>query len=182
MLITGGTGMAGAVLARHMVSHYHAQHLVLVSRQGQNAAGAAQLAAELTQAGADVQILACDIADPDATANLLTQINQQGPPLSAVIHTAGALDDAVITSLTPERIDIALRPKVDAAWNLQNSPVSKTFQRSCCFPRSPAPSAHPGKPITPQPTPSWTAWPPTGKLPGCQPIRWPGDGGSKPAP
>ena len=118
VLITGGTGMAGAVLARHMVSHYHAQHLVLVSRQGQNAAGAAQLAAELTQAGADVQILACDIADPDATANLLTQINQQGPPLSAVIHTAGALDDAVVTSLTPDRIDIALRPKVDAAWNL----------------------------------------------------------------
>ncbi len=39
-------------------------------------------------------------------------------PLSGVIHTAGALDDAVVTSLTPDRVDVVLRSKVDAAWHL----------------------------------------------------------------
>ena len=39
-------------------------------------------------------------------------------PLTAVIHAAGTLDDAVVTSLTPERVDAAMRAKVDAAWNL----------------------------------------------------------------
>lgn len=39
-------------------------------------------------------------------------------PLSGVIHTAGALDDAVVMSLTPDRVDVVLRSKVDAAWHL----------------------------------------------------------------
>jgi len=65
-----------------------------------------------------VQILACDVADRSAAAALMAHIFEQQPPLNAVIHAAGVLDDAVITSLTPQRIDTVLRPKVDAAWNL----------------------------------------------------------------
>jgi polyketide synthase 12 len=38
--------------------------------------------------------------------------------LSAVIHAAGVLDDATVTSLTPQRVDAVLRAKVDTAWNL----------------------------------------------------------------
>jgi mycoketide-CoA synthase len=38
--------------------------------------------------------------------------------LTAVIHAAGMIDDAVITSLTPDRIDTVLAAKVDGAWNL----------------------------------------------------------------
>jgi polyketide synthase 12 len=34
------------------------------------------------------------------------------------MHAAGVLDDAVVTALTPERVDAVLRAKVDAAWNL----------------------------------------------------------------
>jgi polyketide synthase 1/15 len=118
VLITGATGMVGAVLARHMVSAYRVRHVVLASRRGDHAEGAAELVAELERAGAAVQVLACDVADRDAVAGLLAQLAGRCPPLRGVIHAAGVLDDAVITSLTPDRVDTVLWPKVDAAWNL----------------------------------------------------------------
>ncbi|MCV7340349.1 type I polyketide synthase [Mycobacterium haemophilum] len=117
VLITGGTGMAGSALARHVVARHGARHLVVVSRRGPDAPGAAELVAELSASGAEVQVVACDAADRAALAKVIADIGVQRP-LSAVIHAAGVLDDAVISSLTPERVDVVLRAKVDAAWNL----------------------------------------------------------------
>ncbi len=117
VLITGGTGMAGGSLARHVVRRYGARHLVLASRHGHEAEGVDELAAELTQAGAQVHVVACDVSDRAAVAALLADMPAQYP-LTAVIHAAGVLDDAVIASLNDERIDTVLRAKVDAAWNL----------------------------------------------------------------
>ncbi|MFZ1162475.1 type I polyketide synthase [Mycobacterium sp.] len=127
VVITGGTGMAGSALARHLVVNHGAQHLLLLGRRGPDAPGAAELTAELTAAGAEVSVVACDAADRAALAKVIADIPVQHP-LSAVIHAAGVLDDAMLTSLTPERVDAVLRAKVDAAWNLhelsQDSTVS----------------------------------------------------------
>ncbi|MGO9692578.1 MAG: type I polyketide synthase [Mycobacterium sp.] len=117
VLITGATGMAGSALARHVVNRHGARNLVLVSRRGLDAPGAAELMTELTAAGAQVQVVACDAADREALAKVLADIPVQRP-LSGVIHAAGVLDDAVISSLTPDRVDAVLRAKADAAWNL----------------------------------------------------------------
>ncbi|WP_055399453.1 MULTISPECIES: type I polyketide synthase [unclassified Mycobacterium] len=117
VLITGATGMAGSALARHVVSHHDARNLVLVSRRGLDAPGAAELTTELTAAGAEVHVVACDAADGEALAKVIADIPVHRP-LSGVIHAAGVLDDAVISSLTPERVEAVLRAKVDAAWNL----------------------------------------------------------------
>jgi polyketide synthase 12 len=117
VLITGGTGMAGSALARHVVSDHGVRHLVLLSRRGADAPGAGELVAELSQAGAQVQVVACDAADREALAKVISDVPVQHP-LTGVIHAAGVLDDAVITSLTPDRVDAVLRAKVDAAWNL----------------------------------------------------------------
>jgi polyketide synthase 12 len=117
VLITGATGMAGSALARHMVARHGARNLVLMSRRGLDAPGAAELMTELSAAGAQVQVVACDAADREALAKVLADIPVQRP-LSGVMHAAGVLDDAVISSLTPERVDVVLRAKVDAAWNL----------------------------------------------------------------
>ncbi|HEY0229258.1 MAG TPA: type I polyketide synthase, partial [Mycobacterium sp.] len=117
VLITGATGMAGSALARHVVARHGARNLVLVSRRGLDAPGAAELMTELSAAGAQVQVVACDAADREALAKVLADIPVQRP-LSGVMHAAGVLDDAVISSLTPERVDVVLRAKVDAAWNL----------------------------------------------------------------
>ncbi|ORA16970.1 polyketide synthase [Mycobacterium angelicum] len=117
VLITGGTGMAGSALARHAVTRHGVRQLVLISRRGPDSPGAAELVAELTAAGAQVQVLACDAADRAALAKVIADIPVQ-QPLSAVLHTAGALDDAVVTTMTAEQMEVALRAKVDAAWNL----------------------------------------------------------------
>jgi acyl transferase domain-containing protein/D-arabinose 1-dehydrogenase-like Zn-dependent alcohol dehydrogenase/acyl carrier protein len=120
VLITGGTGGLGAELARHLVSERGVKHLLLVSRRGPDAPGALELRAELTAHGADVTVAACDTADRDSVARALNDI-PAGHPLTAVVHTAGVLDDGIIGSLTPERLAAVLRPKVDGAWNLHEA-------------------------------------------------------------
>ena len=117
VLITGGTGMAGSAVARHLVDRYGVPHVMLVSRSGENAVGLPELVNELREAGASVSVVAADVSDRDAVAGLLAQVPARFP-LRGVFHAAGVLDDAVITSLTPERIDTVLRAKVDGAWNL----------------------------------------------------------------
>ncbi|MFE5588436.1 beta-ketoacyl reductase, partial [Kitasatospora sp. NPDC056531] len=117
VLVTGATGTLGALVARHLVARHGVRHLLLASRSGEAAPGAAELVAELTEAGAQVTLAACDVADREAVAALLAGVPADAP-LTGVVHTAGVLDDGVIESLTPERFDTVLRPKVDAAWHL----------------------------------------------------------------
>ncbi|MGW6241746.1 SDR family NAD(P)-dependent oxidoreductase, partial [Streptomyces sp. NPDC055094] len=117
VLITGGTGGLGGVLARHLVAERGVRHLMLTSRRGLSAEGATELVAELTAQGAAVSIETCDVADRDALAALLGAVPAEHP-LTAVVHTAGVLDDGIIGSLTPERLARVLRPKIDAAWHL----------------------------------------------------------------
>nr|QDA77044.1 polyketide synthase [Jahnella sp. MSr9139] len=114
VLITGATGTLGSLLARHLVQHHGVRHLLLTSRQGPSAPGADSLQSALQAAGARVTLAPCDVSDRDALTQLLASIPSEHP-LTAVIHTAGALDDGVFTSLTPERVDVVFRPKVDAA-------------------------------------------------------------------
>ncbi|MEU6883121.1 type I polyketide synthase [Streptomyces sp. NPDC046712] len=115
VLITGGTGGLGSVVARHLVEHHGARHLLLVSRRGEQAPGVSELTRTLADAGAKtVTVAACDVADRAALSRLLGAVPSDRP-LTAVVHTAGVLDDGTLTSLTPERLARVLRPKTDAA-------------------------------------------------------------------
>ncbi|MFJ5310297.1 SDR family NAD(P)-dependent oxidoreductase [Streptomyces sp. NPDC088350] len=117
VLITGGTGSLGKVAARRLVTEHGVRNLLLTSRSGRQADGAAELERELTVLGARVRIAACDVADRDALAALLSTLPAHAP-LTAVVHSAGALDDGVITALTRERLDTVFAPKADAALHL----------------------------------------------------------------
>ncbi|MFD9211009.1 type I polyketide synthase [Streptomyces sioyaensis] len=120
VLVTGGTGVLGAALARHLVTEHGVRSLLLTSRQGPEAAGAAELTAELNALGAQVTVAACDVADRAALAGLLATLPADRP-LRAVVHMAMVLDDGIVLSLTPERLDAVLRPKVDGALALHEA-------------------------------------------------------------
>ncbi|MDQ0940765.1 type I polyketide synthase [Streptomyces sp. V1I1] len=117
VLITGGLGTLGGLVARHMVAERGARQLLLVGRRGGDTPGAAELVEELTGLGAAVTVARCDVADRAALAEVIAAVPADHP-LTAVIHTAGVADDGIVAALSPERLDRVLRPKVDAAVNL----------------------------------------------------------------
>ncbi|MFC7795549.1 SDR family NAD(P)-dependent oxidoreductase [Streptomyces cinereoruber] len=127
VLITGGTGALGSLLARHLVTKHGARHLILTSRRGPDAPGATRLTTELTRLGAHIRIEACDTTNPDNLTHLLTTIPTQHP-LTTVIHTAGTTHDTPLHHQTPTHLHTTLNPKAHTAWHLhtttQNHPLT----------------------------------------------------------
>ncbi|GLZ27950.1 hypothetical protein Lesp02_01400 [Lentzea sp. NBRC 105346] len=103
VLVTGGTGTLGGLIARHLVAAHGVRKLVLLGRK--------QISADLD---ADVRVVSCDVTDREALAAVIEDI----PDLAGVVHAAGAVDDGLVESLTAERLDAVLAPKAGAAWHL----------------------------------------------------------------
>ncbi|EST20286.1 hypothetical protein N566_28255, partial [Streptomycetaceae bacterium MP113-05] len=128
VLITGGTGRLGRALSHHLVAEHGVRHLLLTSRSGPNAAGAAELA----ELDAEITIEACDVADRTSVERLLSRVPAEHP-LTAVIHLAGTLDDGIVQSLTPGRIDAVLAPKVSGALHLEELTREKNLSAFVLF-------------------------------------------------
>ncbi|MFF4364443.1 type I polyketide synthase, partial [Streptomyces sp. NPDC001604] len=143
LLVTGGTGTLGGLVARHFVRTGRAGGVVLLSRSGPSA-GVAALAAELAELGAWVRILACDAADRDALATVVAGIPEDCP-LGSVIHSAGVVDDGTIATLTAERLSKVLRAKVDAAWHLHELTAHLNLERFVMFSSAAATLGAPGQ-------------------------------------
>ncbi|MFE5588286.1 type I polyketide synthase, partial [Kitasatospora sp. NPDC056531] len=117
VLITGATGGLGALVARHLVTGHGARRLLLLSRRGTAAPDAAALLADLAGLGAEATLLACDLADRGALTEALARVPEEHP-LTAVVHTAGIVDDGLVETLTVGHLDRSLRPKADGAYHL----------------------------------------------------------------
>ncbi|GAA2552799.1 hypothetical protein GCM10010435_23900 [Winogradskya consettensis] len=113
VLITGGAGTLGGLVAERLVTAHGVRRLILAGRSG----GGEELVTHLTGLGAQVSVVACDVADRAALAGLLASIPQKHP-LTGVVHCAGVLDDGVLATQTPARVATVYRPKVDAAVHL----------------------------------------------------------------
>ncbi|MBA3774198.1 MAG: amino acid adenylation domain-containing protein, partial [Ramlibacter sp.] len=117
VLITGGVGGLGRYVAKWLVTQHHVKDLVLTSRSGLKSPEAGAFVAELAELGASATVVACDASDAKALAEVMKNFTPQRP-LRGVVHTAGVLDDGVLTAMTPERMDTVFAPKVDGAWHL----------------------------------------------------------------
>jgi malonyl CoA-acyl carrier protein transacylase/thioesterase domain-containing protein/acyl carrier protein len=117
VLISDGIGAIGAVVARHLVERHGARHLLLLNHPGLEASSAGEIERDLHELGAEVSVLACDVADRDRLREALDAIPAEHP-LGAVVHAAAAFDNGVLASLDGERLEAVMRPKIDGAWNL----------------------------------------------------------------
>uniref|UniRef100_UPI000563D7FA SDR family NAD(P)-dependent oxidoreductase n=1 Tax=Streptomyces hygroscopicus TaxID=1912 RepID=UPI000563D7FA len=120
VLVTGGTGTLGGLVAEHLVRTWRVGRLLLVSRRGPDAPGARDLAVRLEELGARVRIAAVDVTDASAVAELVAGIDGEHP-LTGVIHATGLLDDAVITSQSPERLARVWAAKATGAAHLHTA-------------------------------------------------------------
>ncbi|WP_449273547.1 type I polyketide synthase [Kitasatospora purpeofusca] len=120
VLVTGGTGTLGGLVARHLVESHGVRHLRLVSRRGAEAPGAAELVVGLEALGASVEVVAADVSQRPVVDELVRRVPAEHP-LTAVVHTAGALADGVFEGRSAERLDEVFAPKADAAWHLHEA-------------------------------------------------------------
>ncbi|UFQ18673.1 SDR family NAD(P)-dependent oxidoreductase [Streptomyces huasconensis] len=115
VLITGGTGGLGRLVARHLADRHGVRHLLLCSRSGD----APGLAAELAEFGAQATVVACDVTDRARLAEVLASVAREHP-LTAVVHTAGVLADATLDNLGADAVDRVLGAKADGARHLHD--------------------------------------------------------------
>ncbi len=118
--------------------------LLLASRRGLGAEGATELKRELEALGAEITIAACDVSQRDQLETLLESISPEHP-LSGVVHVAGVRDDGVIGSLTPERLDLVLAAKADAACHLHELTAHMDLKMFVLFSSASATFGSPGQ-------------------------------------
>lgn len=144
ILVTGGTGALGALVAREVASRGQATHLLLLSRHGLEADGAPALKADLQAAGCEVSIQACDVCDYDALAQAIASISP-AHPLRSVVHAAGVLDDGVIAALDGAQLERVLAPKIDAALHLHDLTAGMDLAEMIFFSSAAATIGGPGQ-------------------------------------
>ncbi|MFF1615852.1 SDR family NAD(P)-dependent oxidoreductase, partial [Amycolatopsis sp. NPDC058278] len=137
VLVTGAAGAHGERVVRWLAAG-GARHVVLTGVTD----CAAELRRELTALGVGVTATECDLADRVAVARLLGGLPGD---LTAVVHTDGVLDDALLHTLTPDQVEAVLRPKVDGARNLHELTEDRDLEAFVLFSSAAAVLGNPGQ-------------------------------------
>ncbi|MFJ5228236.1 SDR family NAD(P)-dependent oxidoreductase, partial [Streptomyces sp. NPDC088400] len=114
VLVTGGTGVLGGLVAEWLVSVCGVRHLVLVGRRGL-AGSVVEQVGRLTGLGARVRVVGADVSSRAGVEEALSAVDG-GHPLTGVVHAAGVVDDGVVGSLSPERVGAVMGGKAGGAW------------------------------------------------------------------
>jgi NAD(P)-dependent dehydrogenase (short-subunit alcohol dehydrogenase family)/acyl carrier protein len=132
VLVTGGTGAIGGHLGR-LLANRRAPRVMLASRSGPAAATAAGQAAQLAAAGTTVSVIACDASQRAEVAGLLARIASSGPPLSAVLHTAGLPQATALADTTTAELAEILAAKAAGAAHLDELTADADLEQFVLF-------------------------------------------------
>jgi myxalamid-type polyketide synthase MxaB len=130
-LITGGLGALGLQIAGWLVAEGK-RRLVLLSRRGPSREVSERIDA-MRRAGVQVAVLRADVTHYDSLAGALAQRPAGFSPLVGVIHAAGVVDDGVLFDMDLARLDNAMAPKVQGAWNVHAATVNEPLQMFLLF-------------------------------------------------
>eukprot|EP00883_Tetradesmus_obliquus_P011533 jgi/Sobl393_1/4315/SZX67650.1 len=125
IIITGGLGALGLLVASWLASSQGAKHITLVSRTGRAAAGSMsqasqrQLAALLSGA-AIVSIVAADVAVAE-DCGFVGGFGDARLPLVGLVHASGVLEDAALRGQSLQGLRRVWAPKVAALSALRRS-------------------------------------------------------------
>jgi acyl transferase domain-containing protein/acyl carrier protein len=118
-LITGGLGGLGLQLAQWMVEQ-GAESIVLVGRNAPNEQARTTIA-QLETRGARIHVLSVDVADRAAVDALMSEIDENMPPLRGVVHAAVVLDDRTVGEMNEDTFFRPMGAKVFGGWNLHRA-------------------------------------------------------------
>ncbi|MFF6994952.1 SDR family NAD(P)-dependent oxidoreductase [Streptomyces sp. NPDC008313] len=144
-LVTGGLGSLGLLLGEWL-ARSGAGTVVLAGRRGlpersawddpalddataQRIAGVRRIEAQ----GADVRVVALDVADETALRSLTDQLGLSGRPLRGVVHAAGLSEPQFLRESDPQTYDRCLHPKVAGTWALHNATADQNLDLFVSF-------------------------------------------------
>jgi acyl transferase domain-containing protein/acyl carrier protein len=125
-LVTGAFGALGMRITQLLVER-GAKHLVLLSRSGATTEHAKSVLESFKNNGVNIKVLKLDISQ-----NKIDQLNIS-VPLKGVIHTAGVLDDRLLSNHTESSFQKVLAPKIQGTWNLHNLTKNQDLDFFVCF-------------------------------------------------
>ncbi|MFD5178396.1 nocobactin polyketide synthase NbtC [Nocardia sp. NPDC058379] len=115
VVIVGGTGQLGLRFTDHL-ARTGAGRVTLLSRSGETAALAGELARLRGLGGTEIVVRACDVSDPAAAAAFGAEIADR--PVDLVIHAAVNYVDAELGKITAEDVRTAAGAKLRGLDNL----------------------------------------------------------------
>ncbi|MGW2283087.1 beta-ketoacyl reductase, partial [Streptomyces sp. NPDC001770] len=120
VLLTGGTGSIGVCIGPWLAEH-DAPRVVLTSRSGPSAPGVAALAATVAGGGSAVEVVSCDLTDRTQVTGMVEWIENTGPGLSTVLHSANLPFLARVDDTDHEGLAAALGAKAVGAVHLDEA-------------------------------------------------------------
>ncbi|WP_197377030.1 SDR family NAD(P)-dependent oxidoreductase [Mycolicibacterium baixiangningiae] len=124
-VVTGASSGIGAHLARELVARGRGVTLVAPREDRLR-----ELATELGDT-ARVEIIACDLADPDARANLFDAIEQRGLTVDVLVNNAGIGTAGPVADSTVDAEVAQVRVNVEAVIELTTRAIHRMVPRGC---------------------------------------------------
>ena len=119
-LIVGGFGGLGRSISSLLVDQ-GARKLCFLSRSGGSSAEAQKLIQDLRGRRVQVQAYACDVADPVATSQSISNCLMELGPIRGVLQCAMVLRDVLFMNMSYAEWVQASKPKVQGTWNIHQN-------------------------------------------------------------